>query len=102
MHELLKKYEFKPNETNCKCEGCQNLNLLEARKIKMFDDEIEEENEIQMAALNERSRLIGAVRKEIDELIKENEDIGARIQQNRKDILAFGEKKFSDLTFIKS
>lgn len=51
----------------------------------MFENEIEDENEKEMAVLNEKNRQVRLLRKDFDELVKE-------IQQNRLDILAFGEK----------
>lgn len=98
MHQFFKNYEFKPNEINCRCEGCQNLNLLEAREIKMFEDEEKAENEIQMALLNERNREIVSLRKDFDKLVSDVEIQAARLEAWRIQIEEFGKKKISDLT----
>lgn len=101
MHQFFKNYEFELNEINCLCEGCKTLNLLEAREIKMLEDEIEEKNEKEMALLNERSREIASLRRAIDSQQEALEVQAQKIQQVRNQIENFGKKKLSDLTFIK-
>lgn len=59
--------------------------------------EDEKENEKIMQHLNERSRLIASARKDVDQLLKDVEIQGAKIEVVRKQILEFGKKKLSDL-----